>query len=776
MKQTKTRAFSWLLMLVMVFSLISPSAVQQVNAEETKAYDGYVYVTVEKFTLGQGFVQEPIKVGYYESENLENVLRRGLGDNMIGESGQYGLYVTGFKDGGEPEGWTKDQIPAKILEKLESGNTTITPREKDDVTLDGGDYTANSNFSLVVDDKTALSGATSITYKADTEDGTSYHNGSVIRWEYSIYSYYDAATNYFESDSSLIDFPNKDDLIKKLADWKLNKKDTTYQKALSVAADWDATAEEVAAATKTLYQNELSDSYKEKEDAVIKYSLKSVESPVYGSEWTVFGVARSGMDDAAWYHAYKNAIDDKMSEVQANVIGKQATDNARTIIALTAAGIDVTDVAGYNLLEPLADYDYVTKQGLNGAVYALLALDCGNYEIPTAAEGVTQTTKDNLVETILSKKIENGGWAYFGNTPDPDMTSMVMQALAPYTDKTDVKEAIEEAITILSDTQQNDGGYVSWGDANAESCAQVICGLAAVGIDVETDSRFVKNGNSVLDALLAFYDETKGGFKHIAADGKVDDGATSQSLYALVAYDRMLNEKNDLYDMSDVKAGTFYKCADSKKTTANKKTATCTEDGYTGDIVCDKCGLVYEEGKAIPKKGHTVVIDPAVEPTEDKEGKTEGSHCSVCNTVLKAQTVIPKKEKKSEQPASTEQATTAQATTQQPTTQATTEAAKVVLKKPAIAKAKSSKKGQLKLTWKAVLNISGYQIQVSTSSKFKKAKTYNVKKSMLNKTLKGLVSGKKYYVRTRTYTKVTVDGKQQTRYSKWSKVKKVKVK
>ena len=276
MRQTKTRAFSWLLMLVMVFSLISPSAVQQVNAEETKAYDGYVYVTVEKFTLGQGFVQEPIKVGYYESENLENVLRRGLGDNMIGESGQYGLYVTGFKDGGEPEGWTKDQIPVKILEKLEAASATITSREKDDVTLDGGEYTKDSYFSLIVDEKLAQSGATDITYEADTEDGTSYHNGSVIRWEYSIYS--DPTTWNYGADLStaygdkLIDFPNKDDLIKKLADWKLNKKDTTYQNALAVATDWDATAQEVDEATKTLYQNELSDSYKEKEDAVIKYS------------------------------------------------------------------------------------------------------------------------------------------------------------------------------------------------------------------------------------------------------------------------------------------------------------------------------------------------------------------------------------------------------------------------------------------------------------------------------------------------------------------------
>ena len=73
----------------------------------------------------------------------------------------------------------------------------------------------------------------------------------------------------------------------------------------------------------------------------------------------------------------------------------------------------------------------------------------------------------------------------------------------------------------------------------------------------------------------------------------------------------------------------------------NKKDATCTEDGYTGDMVCAICGKEITKGETIPAKGHTEVIDPAVEPTCTEPGKTEGKHCSVCNEVLVAQEVIP---------------------------------------------------------------------------------------------------------------------------------------
>ena len=73
----------------------------------------------------------------------------------------------------------------------------------------------------------------------------------------------------------------------------------------------------------------------------------------------------------------------------------------------------------------------------------------------------------------------------------------------------------------------------------------------------------------------------------------------------------------------------------------NKKEATCTEDGYTGDTVCAICGKEITKGEVILAKGHTEVIDPAVEPTCTEPGKTEGKHCSVCNAVIVAQTEIP---------------------------------------------------------------------------------------------------------------------------------------
>ena len=73
----------------------------------------------------------------------------------------------------------------------------------------------------------------------------------------------------------------------------------------------------------------------------------------------------------------------------------------------------------------------------------------------------------------------------------------------------------------------------------------------------------------------------------------------------------------------------------------NKKDATCTEDGYTGDTVCAICGKEITKGETIQAKGHTEVIDAAVEATCTQPGKTEGKHCSVCNEVLVAQEVIP---------------------------------------------------------------------------------------------------------------------------------------
>jgi hypothetical protein len=72
----------------------------------------------------------------------------------------------------------------------------------------------------------------------------------------------------------------------------------------------------------------------------------------------------------------------------------------------------------------------------------------------------------------------------------------------------------------------------------------------------------------------------------------------------------------------------------SKVTTA----ATCTKDGVK-TFTCSKCNHSYTE--AITATGHTPVTDKAVAATCTTAGKTEGSHCSVCNAVIKAQTTIP---------------------------------------------------------------------------------------------------------------------------------------
>lgn len=71
--------------------------------------------------------------------------------------------------------------------------------------------------------------------------------------------------------------------------------------------------------------------------------------------------------------------------------------------------------------------------------------------------------------------------------------------------------------------------------------------------------------------------------------------------------------------------------------------ATCTTAGKTQGKHCSVCNTVITAQTTIPAKGHTEVVDEAVAATCTTAGKTQGKHCSVCNTVLTAQTEIPAK-------------------------------------------------------------------------------------------------------------------------------------
>ena len=278
----------------------------------------------------------------------------------------------------------------------------------------------------------------------------------------------------------------------------------------------------------------------------------------FGSEWLVIALARSGRDVP---DSYYDSVVKAVQSAKGQLSDKKSTEYARTILALTAIGKDPADVGGYDLLAGLADMDDVTYQGINGAIFALLALDSGKYDVPAAAEGGTQVTRDGLVAYILAQQLSDGGWALSGTSADPDVTAMALQALAPYrTGDETVDTAVDKGVQLLSDMQLSDGGYSSWGTLNSESCAQVLIALAALGIDPVSDSRFVKNGLTVLDALLAY--AVSGGFRH-TADGEADAIATEQALCALTAYARLLDGKTALYDMTDVLGGQMPDDADN---------------------------------------------------------------------------------------------------------------------------------------------------------------------------------------------------------------------
>ena len=271
-----------------------------------------------------------------------------------------------------------------------------------------------------------------------------------------------------------------------------------------------------------------------------------------GGEWAVIGLSRAGLLIDAAAQSYEQAAEDYVKQAgSVRLHHAKSTENSRTILGLTAAGYDAANVAGVDLTAGLTDMAYLRAQGTNGPIWALIALDCHGYDIPQCAEGEEQVTREGLVAEILSYQCSDGGWALMGDESDVDMTAMALTALAPYQEETDVKAAVEQALTWLSNAQQDNGGFMSWGTANSESCAQVIVALTALGIDPAADSRFVKNGASPLDGLCAFACEG-GGFRHSEEQAEPDGMATEQGFYALAAYDRFRQGMTSLFDMTDI--------------------------------------------------------------------------------------------------------------------------------------------------------------------------------------------------------------------------------
>ena len=163
--------------------------------------------------------------------------------------------------------------------------------------------------------------------------------------------------------------------------------------------------------------------------------------------------------------------------------------------------------------------------------------------------GVTvSVSRDDIISELLSLKNPDGGWSVSGGNSDVDVTAMALTALAPHKGEQRVSSAVNDGLSFLSSKQLSSGGFSSYGTESTESSAQVIVALTALSINPKTDSRFLKNGNSVFSALSKFR-LSDGSFCH-AMGGSSNGTATVQAFYSLVALWRYEHGLPSLFDLS----------------------------------------------------------------------------------------------------------------------------------------------------------------------------------------------------------------------------------
>ena len=287
-----------------------------------------------------------------------------------------------------------------------------------------------------------------------------------------------------------------------------------------------------------------------------EYVYKTVQNPgvsSIGGEWTIIGLSRSGADiPREYYDNYYSNVETYVTQKAGKLHRVKYTEYSRVIIALTAIGKDPTNVAGYNLLYPLADYEKTVWQGVNGSAWALIALDSGDYEIPYNAEAEIQATREMYVEHIVNSQMPSGGWSLAGDSVDADITAMALIALANYRQSENVEQAICRALLCMSELQSENGGFLSGGTETSESCAQMICALCTLGIGLD-DFRFVKNGNTVLSNLITYYTDGEG-FRHTHDGNGVDFMSSEQALCSLAAIYRAQEGYSSLYNIREKKA------------------------------------------------------------------------------------------------------------------------------------------------------------------------------------------------------------------------------
>lgn len=304
-----------------------------------------------------------------------------------------------------------------------------------------------------------------------------------------------------------------------------------------------------------------------------EYLIRAIGDPGYsmvGGDWSIIGLSRSQMKLPEGYtESYYKNVQTTLTEEKGELTRNKYSEYSRLILTLTAIGKNPANVAGYNLIGKLSDLTLVEKQGINGPIYALMALDSFGYSIPKSEAAQVQSTEDLLIGYILERELAGGGFCLSGTVADPDVTAAVLQAFSNHINREDVKAAVDRSLKFLSSVQTDSGGFTGWttqGTENTESIVQVILALTSLGIDPTSDERFIKadakgKASDPMEALMSFR-LGDGSYRHIP-EGDSDLMATEQAMLALVAYQRLQANESPIFHMkdsseSDISEGSSY--------------------------------------------------------------------------------------------------------------------------------------------------------------------------------------------------------------------------
>ena len=278
-------------------------------------------------------------------------------------------------------------------------------------------------------------------------------------------------------------------------------------------------------------------------------------------EWEIIGLSayrqynpaatETSLSAQQTYINYAVSVIDDYTKSTNGIYANPDTEYSKAIIALQSIGVDAGQVYHVNSLVPLdafnklgevPDSQMASLQYATSSLYVLQA-----FIQQPARSSAFSSQEQKIIEFLLDSQDQSGAWGYdFGGfMADVDYTAMTITALAPYypAGGVEIVAAVDAALLWLAGEQNADGTFDdAWGGgASANSTAQVIIALCALGLDPDTYF-----ADSALDSLISFATSSLDGF----TGG--DPRATLDGFMALIAAARYYQTGNavNIYDFS----------------------------------------------------------------------------------------------------------------------------------------------------------------------------------------------------------------------------------